>query len=36
MAAGASPVAEGFRYASDTNTDWLDEVRLAQLINEGT
>ena len=36
MAAGASPVAEGFRYASDTNTDWLDEARLAQLINEGT
>jgi len=29
---GALPVADGFRYASDTNTDWLDADGLAQLI----
>jgi UDP-N-acetylglucosamine 4,6-dehydratase len=34
VASGAEPVPEGFRYASDTNTDWLDESRLMQLLNE--
>jgi UDP-N-acetylglucosamine 4,6-dehydratase len=29
---GAVPVEQGFRFASDTNTDWLDEARLASLI----
>ena len=32
--AGAQPVAPGFRFASDTNTDWLDETSLAALIGE--
>lgn len=31
---GAKPVADGFRYASDTNTDWLDAERLKQLLTE--
>ncbi|KAA0675983.1 UDP-N-acetylglucosamine 4,6-dehydratase (inverting) [Roseomonas genomospecies 6] len=31
---GARPVADGFRYASDTNTDWLDGARLMRLIAE--
>jgi UDP-N-acetylglucosamine 4,6-dehydratase len=31
---GASPVAEGFRFASDTNVDWLDAARLKALIAE--
>jgi UDP-N-acetylglucosamine 4,6-dehydratase len=31
-ATGAVPVPQGFRFASDTNTDWLDEERLAALI----
>ena len=31
---GAQPVADGFCYASDTNTDWLDAARLAQLLAE--
>ncbi|KAA0677915.1 UDP-N-acetylglucosamine 4,6-dehydratase (inverting) [Azospirillum brasilense] len=31
---GAQPVADGFRYASDTNTDWLDGARLMRLIAE--
>ena len=30
--AGARPVAEGFRYASDTNADWLDEQAMVALI----
>jgi UDP-N-acetylglucosamine 4,6-dehydratase/5-epimerase len=32
LASGAVPVADGFRYASDTNSDWLDEGRLAELL----
>jgi UDP-N-acetylglucosamine 4,6-dehydratase len=35
-ATGAMPVAEGFRFASDTNTDWLDAPRLKALIAEAT
>lgn len=31
---GATPVAEGFRFASDTNTDWLDASQLKALIAE--
>jgi UDP-N-acetylglucosamine 4,6-dehydratase len=31
---GAKPVPDGFRFASDTNTDWLDAGRLAQLLVE--
>ncbi|MFC5354339.1 UDP-N-acetylglucosamine 4,6-dehydratase (inverting) [Azospirillum himalayense] len=31
---GARPVADGFRYASDINDDWLDSDRLARLIAE--
>ena len=31
---GAKPVADGFRYASDTNGDWLDGTRLMRLIAE--
>jgi UDP-N-acetylglucosamine 4,6-dehydratase len=31
---GATPVSEGFRFASDTNTDWLDASRLKALIAE--
>jgi len=31
---GARPVADGFRYASDTNGDWLDGARLMRLIAE--
>jgi UDP-N-acetylglucosamine 4,6-dehydratase len=31
---GAKPVPDGFRFASDTNTDWLDASRLAQLLVE--
>jgi UDP-N-acetylglucosamine 4,6-dehydratase/5-epimerase len=34
LAAGAQPVAEGFRFASDTNTDWLDQARLAELLSQ--
>jgi UDP-N-acetylglucosamine 4,6-dehydratase len=34
VASGAIPVTEGFRYASDTNSDWLDENRLKQLLAE--
>ncbi len=30
----ASPVPDGFRYASDTNDDWLDAARLADLVRE--
>jgi UDP-N-acetylglucosamine 4,6-dehydratase/5-epimerase len=29
---GAMPVAQGFRFASDTNTDWLDSERLLALL----
>ncbi len=35
-ASGAKPVADGFRFASDTNTDWLDADRLRALIAENT
>jgi UDP-N-acetylglucosamine 4,6-dehydratase/5-epimerase len=31
---GARPVPDGFRFASDTNTDWLNGARLAQLLTE--
>ncbi|WP_353862049.1 UDP-N-acetylglucosamine 4,6-dehydratase (inverting) [Azospirillum formosense] len=31
---GARPVTDGFRYASDTNGDWLDGARLMRLIAE--
>jgi UDP-N-acetylglucosamine 4,6-dehydratase len=34
VASGAHPVAEGFRFASDTNTDWLDEPRLRELLKD--
>jgi len=34
--AGATPVAEGFRFASDINSDWLDAARLKALIAEAT
>ncbi|HVJ56099.1 MAG TPA: UDP-N-acetylglucosamine 4,6-dehydratase (inverting) [Aliidongia sp.] len=34
LESGALPVADGFRYASDTNTDWLDGARLAELLRE--
>lgn len=30
--AKAAPVAEGFRYASDSNVDWLDAARLKALL----
>ncbi len=33
-ATGATPVAEGFRFASDINSDWLDAARLKALIAE--
>ncbi|MGH7000944.1 MAG: UDP-N-acetylglucosamine 4,6-dehydratase (inverting) [Stellaceae bacterium] len=36
VAAGAHPVPDGFRYASDTNTDWLDKHRLAELMRDMT
>jgi len=31
---GARPVAEGFRYASNTNTEWLDAESLGRLLLE--
>lgn len=31
---GAKPVAESFRYSSDTNDDWLDRERLLQMIEK--
>jgi UDP-N-acetylglucosamine 4,6-dehydratase/5-epimerase len=34
MDLGAQPVPDGFRFASDTNTDWLDAARLTQLLRE--
>lgn len=33
-ASGAKPVMDGFRFASNTNTDWLDASRLKALITE--
>lgn len=33
--AGAEPVAEGFRYASDSNSQWLDAAGLRELIASG-
>ena len=30
--AKAAPVAEGFRYASNSNVDWLDAARLKSLL----
>lgn len=35
-ASGARPVPDGFRFASDTNTDWLDAERLCALVAETT
>jgi UDP-N-acetylglucosamine 4,6-dehydratase/5-epimerase len=32
LSMGASPVAPGFRFASDTNSDWLDDARLEDLL----
>ena len=29
---GSKPVAEGFRYASNTNEDWLDAETLRELM----
>jgi UDP-N-acetylglucosamine 4,6-dehydratase len=34
LKSGAKSVAEGFRYASDTNGDWLDGERLRRLMAE--
>ena len=34
LESGATSVAEGFRYASDTNDDWLDGERLKHLMAE--
>jgi UDP-N-acetylglucosamine 4,6-dehydratase len=34
LARGAKPVRDGFRFASDTNEDWLDESRLLRLLEE--
>ena len=31
---GASPVVDGFVFASDTNTDWLDDGRFMALLEE--
>ncbi len=31
---GAKPVAEGFRYSSDSNSEWLDEEGLKVLLDE--
>lgn len=33
-ASGAKPVPDGFRFASDTNTDWLNAARLQLLLAE--
>ena len=33
-ASGARPVPDGFRFTSDTNTDWLDADRLCALVSE--
>lgn len=32
---GAMPVKPGFRYSSDNNADWLNDTRLAAMIDEG-
>jgi UDP-N-acetylglucosamine 4,6-dehydratase/5-epimerase len=32
----ASPVEDGFSYASDTNSEWLDEAQLAAMLGPGT
>lgn len=32
---GSKPVPEGFRYASDTNDEWLDEAGFRKLLAEG-
>ncbi len=32
---GASPVPEGFRYASNTNTEWLDAENMRELLRRG-
>ena len=32
VSTGAAPVAQGFRFACDTNDDWLDCERLAALL----
>jgi UDP-N-acetylglucosamine 4,6-dehydratase len=34
--AGAKPVADGFRYASDCNSEWLDAAALTHLIKRKT
>jgi len=34
LKSGAKSVVEGFRYASDTNDDWLDGERLKRLMDE--
>jgi UDP-N-acetylglucosamine 4,6-dehydratase len=34
LARGAKTVRDGFRFASDTNEDWLDEPRLMRLLEE--
>lgn len=36
MDQGARPVTEGFRYASDSNTDWLTDDRLALFLADQT
>ena len=33
---GAKPVAEGFRYSSDSNSEWLDEEGLKVLLDEAS
>ena len=33
-ASGARPVPDGFRFTSDTNTDWLTDERLCALVTE--
>jgi UDP-N-acetylglucosamine 4,6-dehydratase len=32
LAAGAKPVADGFRYSSDTNPDWLNDDEIARML----
>tara|TARA_Y100000589_G_C26855699_1_gene507823 strand:- start:335 stop:631 length:297 start_codon:yes stop_codon:yes gene_type:complete len=33
---GASPVEDGFRYASDNNTEWLDAAGLHELVSSAS
>ena len=33
-ALGARPVADGFRYSSDSNAEWLDGADLADLVKK--